>query len=636
YICIGNVTADKTLTPEKLKAGVMNMVNGFTAPNALQMIFLAPFAMLLAINGFHYLHSKSRVDLMHSLPVSRGRIFRIILGNDLAIFLVPYLASLLVEIAYVQYLGYMGKEYMTWLVLGLVFSILIFLMYYLLMTFCMVITGQTFVSILAFGVFVLYVPMFVNLNLTAYSNIFFKTFCSLSAPLSRIINCLSPGTAGYMLASHYTMIGHQLETGPVLPYVVAVLWIAVLLVVSYLAFIRYPSERAGSAMVHRRGKKLIKLMIVVPLAMFTGLLFYEITMTRSYVWLYFGVVFGVLLFHGIVECIYQFDIRGLWSKKVDLIFITVATVLCVLCFDVDILKYDERVPDATKVSSVKVTEYYGYDTDDFQGIPAENAGKLLEILNRIAGEVATTGDQDKTIQVTYYSGNGKMTERKYAVLPDTYEALENELYSLKDYKKMIYGIYSMEAGKIISVFNNHPLESTALNLNEDQKKELLEIRKEETDALSYQEMTHEQPVTSLSITYQKKETDTNIYPEGYSEVDETYDIFPSYKKTIAFLKEQKCVIGATAADCEISQIVLSRFVGEADDGSWQYENYTIKDEAFINSVKDKLYFSELNAMNIENVNFTENSYVTAKIGRVDYDLRADSKTLAIIYNKAVE
>ena len=637
-ISVQNVMADKTLTQERIRLEAMSVIKGFTSADSLHMLYLVPLAMLLAVNGFHYLHSRSRVDLMHSLPVSRGRIFRTILGNDLVIFLVPYLISLLAGTCYVQYLGYMGKDYMGWVMTGVTFSILVFLMHYLLMVFCMIITGQTFVSILAFGVFELYAPLFVTFNLQAYAGSFFRTFCSLPSLLSQILGYLSPATVGFQMATGRTVFGSGFDTGSRLPYIVAILWVALLLCVSYLAYVRYPSERAGSAMTFRRGRKLIKLMIVVPLAMFTGLLFYEISLARSYLWLYFGVVFGVLLFHGIVECIYRFDIRGLWSGKVDLVFIMVAAVLCVLCFDVDIIKFDQRVPDARQVSYVKVTDYNynNHNSGGTQGIPAEHAGKLLEILNQIAGEVETTSEQDQSIRVTYRYGSGREAEREYNVREDTYQVLQKELFSLKDYKEAIYSIYTMKAEQIKAVSNTHPLETTALNLSEEEKNELLGLLREETDALSYEEMTTTQPVTCLTITFRRKEETSDTYPEGYAEVDEDYAIYPSYKKTIAFLQGQKAVVGATPADCEVSQLVLSQFVGEAADGGYEYENYTIKDPAFIDSVKGKLYFTDLSAQNVYNRSFTENSYVTVKIGRVDYTCDADAQTLAEIYKKALE
>ena len=640
FIALQNLTTDQTITSQlKLQAEIRSVIKGFTAPGPVHMLYLIPFAMLLAMNGFHYLHNRSRVDLMHALPVSRGRIYRAILGNSLLIFLVPYLISLLVQTFYVQYLGYMGHDYMQWLSTGFIYNLLVFLMHFMLMAFCMTITGHTLVSFLAFGVFELYAPMLVTVNLQSYASVFFKTFCSLSTPLIRALNCLSPASAGFQLATKRTMFPFMLEMGNYLPYIVAGLWILVMFAGSYLAFQKYPSERAGNAMVFRRGKKLIKWMIVVPLAMLTGLLFYLIAAERSYLWLYFGVVFGVLLFHGIVECIYRFDIRGLWSAKVDMIFAIVLAVLCVLCFDVDIIKFDEFVPDAAQVSSVKVSAgyytHYDYDSDS-TGIPVENAGKLLKILNQVAEEVESASEEDFEIRVSYYYGSGRMEERKYAIRQETYDKLEEELYSLKDYKRMIYSIYDMQAGDVKEVTGDHPLETTSLNLDENQKEELLGILREETDALTYKEMTTEQPVTKLTITYRHKESDTLAYPEGESDRDETYDIFPSYVKTIAFLKDRKAIVESTAANCDVSQIVLSQFVSESQDNGYEFEKYTIKDQAFIDSIKDKLYFYELDAQNTSNSNFAEKSYVTAKIGGVDYEFHADKETLEAIYKKAKE
>ena len=62
---------------------------------------------------------------------------------------------------------------------------------------------------------------------------------------------------------------------------------------------------------------------------------------------------------------------------------------------------------------------------------------MLEILNQIAGEVDTTSDQDQYIRVSYYYGSGREAEREYNVREETYQALQHELYSIKDYKEAI-------------------------------------------------------------------------------------------------------------------------------------------------------------------------------------------------------
>ena len=103
YIVIQNSRV--TYTGSNILKEYRSVLRQFTGPDLLHLVYLIPLAMLLAVNGFNYLHNRSRVDFFHSLPAGRGRFFRMILGNDLAIFLVPYLISLVAESVYVRHLG---------------------------------------------------------------------------------------------------------------------------------------------------------------------------------------------------------------------------------------------------------------------------------------------------------------------------------------------------------------------------------------------------------------------------------------------------------------------------------------------------------------------------------------------------
>ena len=634
---------------EKLLTVYRDTIRMFTAPNAVFLLYLLPLAALLAINGFHYLHNRSRVDFMHSLPVSRGRLYRMILGNNLLIFLVPYLVSLGVETVYVRYLGCFDRLYLTWMTRGILYHLLVFLLFYLLMVLCMLLTGNTIVSLLAFGVFLSYSPVMLQLTVDSYASIFLKTYNNLSAGLIRVLDWLSPLIlAGRLGMDHsYTWMGRT-KTASGENLIVILVWIAVLLVATYLAHNRFPSERSGSAMVFRRGRKLIKFLIVVPLALCVGLVFYGLTLSQTTLWLYFGVVFGAFIFHGLVECIYRFDIRGLWSSRVDLLFAIILAVLSVLCFDVDIIRFDERTPDTDRITSVNVVEGISYDQGRYtgsRGIKAENAKEVCRILGRIADENKLAGEEDPRIYVSYYYPHNRVVTRKYQVDQDILEELKRELYRQEEYRKEVFPILGMPVvGTDITELNSwHPVtDYYSMNLTAEEKETFLTLLKEELDRTDYEEMTSAQPVASVEMTYLQPENYQEDYPNSYVNekgqrvLSDRYEIYPSFQKTIAFLEEHGARTGSTAADYDLRDVVLNYNISGENTEACTYETYTIKDPEFIASIKDKLYFINLDPQDTENKSLDKMNYVSAKIDGIEYGFRTDPETIGLIYKKARE
>ena len=70
-------------------------------------------------------------------------------------------------------------------------------------------------------------------------------------------------------------------------------------------------------------------------------------------WAWFGLVFGVVLFHAIIDIIYEFDFRALFHHwKQMLIFLCAAAVAVFAGFRADIFGYDSDAPDQSQVEAV--------------------------------------------------------------------------------------------------------------------------------------------------------------------------------------------------------------------------------------------------------------------------------------------
>ena len=91
-ITIQNSMAYEGWTRAEVYATVLNA----SGPNSL-LILCAALGALTAICGFAYLHSRTKIDFFHSLPVKRKDMFRVITANSFLVFAAGLLVSTVIE-----------------------------------------------------------------------------------------------------------------------------------------------------------------------------------------------------------------------------------------------------------------------------------------------------------------------------------------------------------------------------------------------------------------------------------------------------------------------------------------------------------------------------------------------------------
>ena len=102
--------------------------------------------------------------------------------------------------------------------------------------------------------------------------------------------------------------------------------ILVLFFLTYKLFIKRPSEAAGRAMAFEKCNPVIRILLVIPLSLYLGLYLSSVSNVGTTIWMIVGFILGVILLHGIIESIFQFDIRGLWSHKIQMLSCLAATI----------------------------------------------------------------------------------------------------------------------------------------------------------------------------------------------------------------------------------------------------------------------------------------------------------------------
>jgi ABC-2 type transport system permease protein len=331
-----------------------------------------------------------------------------------------------------------------------------------------------------------------------------------------------------------------------------------------------------------------------------------------------GIVFGTVLFHGIIECIYQFDIRGMWSHWKQMLA-TMAVVLCLTgSFYLDLYGYDSYVPAAGGVSSVMVEDdgftyrkeyFWGDSEQSITGKDMENVLALIkdavkeERHNRFPGgpEQATDGavtDSSPTIYytdnganaaeqegrkyvgVTYYMKNGETIKRRFDMSDVQANAIMEAACHSESFRKSVYSLYTADWSKIKSISWNSFIENQNLRLTEEEQKQFLTIYLSELDTLDYETMRTVLPVAELNIEHEVE--------DRMDFTDDFYYIYPSFTKTLAFLESKGCAVDRTLADINITQIDVNDYTGD------EPKNWTVTDPAIIQSVKGKLTISNSN------------------------------------------
>ncbi len=599
FISIRNAIA---LKPDNLEETLKELLMQFMAPNEGAVLLLTALAVVMAIMSFRYLHSKTKEDFFHALPVKRSRYFLLNLENDFLIFIFSYIISALIGTAISASHGIIDGSFGMIILTGAAFYIITFLMMYLLMTLCMILTGQTYVAIFGFGVITLYVPAALSLCYGGLANIFFATYSSLTKFQESILNRLSP----LFLSAE---MGAEMTKGSL---VCGIAWILVLFIVSFVLFRILPSESAGRAMAFKKSEKMIKLLITVPLAILAGLFFYDITDSRTVLWLYFGIIVGAIFFHGIVEVIYQTDIAGLWSRKLDAVVILIITLAVVFIFHMDFVGFDNYNPDKEQVKTVKVIRTedsmeLGNDDSEEGGATGQDKEEILEVLEQVAQESLTVknAEESRAISVSYFFEDGKQVKRKYYLSTEKEEILYNKLYESKEYKEKLFYVKDINAEDIVEIGADHPLESTFWKLSKEEKQEFLDAYSEDVANLTYAEVKEGKNVCKVLVSV------------GNSSNYRTYnlEIFPSYHNSIEFINKYEGDTTTDLASVNIQSLEVEYYeVNNTISGQ-------IADHNFINSIKDKLYYSDLRTEYLPQED--DNLYITATYGTGVLNLYTD-------------
>ncbi|MBQ9156333.1 MAG: hypothetical protein IJ137_06105 [Eubacterium sp.] len=363
---------------------------------------------------------------------------------------------------------------------------------------------------------------------------------------------------------------------------------------------------AGKAMAFPRMKTALKIIMVVPAALFAGLVLYEMTLAHSRIWLLAGIFLGAVLFHGLVESIYQLDVRGLWSHRKQMLVTVALSFALAMVFWLDLSGYDSYLPKMGSIKSMNIEDSSVCMESEHWGKPAAGLeGQEMEAAYNLISDIVSdkpwkdSGQAFHNITVTYTLGHGRKAVRRYNIPVEKYMDQLDWLYQCRDFKEDNCSVLTADSRKIseisVSVFNpDIPYEMMYENVEKKDREEFRKIYSEELAELKYSEVMKEIPVGSLEVFYYSGLDDPGNGAEESNlsaTMGITHYIYPSFSKTIEWLTKKGYVDKIQReGQYKIRQITLYRNDGE---NQMNQVTCTVKDPALIEEVKSKLVPADL-------------------------------------------
>ena len=317
------------------------------------MVFLFLMAaVVVGVTAFSYLHNKKKVDFYHSIPVRREVLFTVQYGDGILIPAAAYLFGCLLFTAVAAAYGVPVSEFFGSMAAAFGMNLLYYSLVYGTVTVAMMMTGNIVIGLLGTAVFFGFVPLAAGL-LGAFADQFFVTsagefWYADSSPYLWAMQNLSP-VGAYIWSVASVSDADGIKMAEVLKAAACMMAVTALSLELYRL---RPSEAAGKAMAFSKSKAPVRILLVLLGGMAGGWFFW--TLQSQVKWGLFGTAAGILLVHCMVEIIYHFDFKKLFSHKMQLALCLGAGMLFFCSFRYDWYGYDSYVPSQEKIASASV------------------------------------------------------------------------------------------------------------------------------------------------------------------------------------------------------------------------------------------------------------------------------------------
>lgn len=565
------------------------LINGNTFAPLCTAIFV--LAMLAAMSGFTFIHSREQLDFYHSLPLRRGSWFAAAYISGFAMFAVPYLLCALLTAAAGYISGTCTVSMLGDCAIAAAGGLIAFLVIYHTAILAMMLTGRIVTEMLAFCVLAVY-PYLVLTLVSAMKVLFFESYCTdASSFIDRVARSVSPGTLFIRITQAFP---HWYTITPGLA-AAAVAMIILLLAASYILYLFYPSEAAGNSLAFSLTAPILKVIISVPAALWFSIFVQSFTGVSGTRWIVIISLLSILLLNGIIEFVYTQDIRLILKTPISSAVSIGCTAVILCVFGFDLTGYDTYIPNREKIEAVYLApdnfDFYFEYPESYEELNRERAGSFTDAPEAINAfySLAASGienledgmepdglytfsesEQERytTAVFQYRLNSGRIVSRRYVVdAEQTVDTLET-LCQDETYRENIFPIFHIGNNRVHSISLLDPSGfPEEMELNEEQRNELLDKYRQDVLHADIQLLNDTVPAGELYLyinSPSSSDTDTFNSAPQYSLAVEGNDvpigsfyIYDSYTETLEWLNQHGFTLDRSLHEDEVRSVTFS-------------------------------------------------------------------------------
>ena len=440
-------------------------------------------AVLGAFSGFGYLYKRTKIDVFHSIPLKREKLFLVQYVSGIIIFVIPFLVSYLLMMLICALNGFLTGAIVVFIMRSIGYGVLHFLAYYGVAIVAIMLTGKVIVGVLGMLVFWGYMPILCVLIQGLYSR-FFVTYYGggFTERITDWLAYVSPVTLQFIQVTSNVLPYYQQRfwhTGMMLMITVAIILLT--FGVSIWLYRKRASEAAEQAMAFPKTMPILKVLIMVLLSLGVGMLFD--LLTGSVAWFAFGIVLGLILTQGLIAVIYTGDIRKILAGKKSFVVASLIVIAIASIFVFDLFGYDSYIPNPEKVKSVGISiagldedvvyrdasnlesyanyEEHRLENGQVEDIPAvyglvekgiANAKDNSNARNIYGITEMEDGNEYHEVKICYNMNNGSKVYRRYSINATKMEPEIAKIYDEPSFKEVDYPVLSVKKENIGEVF----------------------------------------------------------------------------------------------------------------------------------------------------------------------------------------
>lgn len=504
------------------------------------------FAILCGVSGFYYLHSKEKLNLIHSLPIRRERLFFIQFVSGFLIFLIPFTLNLLVSMLSISFQGYMSLELLKVSFTAFGIHVLFFLLLYTLTVFSMIMTGKLLIGLIVtlslFSYGTLIVALFRLLAIRFFSTYFLKVdaywfswFKSLYITTDGADGLSSP-----LLAYISTLNQMSDQTVPYKLILFSVIGTIVFLLLGIFLYRLRPTETAGKPIAFPKAESVLKILLSIPLGICAAFYLDSLAnQTSNNIVIFILAILCTFIFAIVIEFIYTMDLKHLFAKKGALLLSVILAFGITAIYKFDLFKYDNYIPKKNEIESIAIymddfnTRFYCpitsnvQSTKDFLDSSAlKDFGPVYQLAQKGASLFDMTDETAQYVNLKYNLKNGRSVYRMYLINETDVQNCSKYLLNNQQYKEALFqtNLYSSLDFQYVEVTDIYQ-STSKLNISAAQMKTLLDIYQKDLVNAGYFDLTSQFPSGTINFA-PKNSSDTYMRP-----------LFSSFTNTYDYLKE---------------------------------------------------------------------------------------------------